>query len=69
MFVLSFAAVPLQQGPPTLRSIVPIGTPNVRQLEKRFHRSNAAVCGRIAFIFHKIVLRGSVTEAELWKPT
>jgi len=50
---------------PQLRSIVPIGAPKARQLEKRFHRSNSAARGRIACTFHKMVLCGSAKEAEL----
>jgi len=59
MSVLSSAADPLQLGPQTLRSIVSIGAPKVRQLEKRFGHSNSAARERIAFKFHKMVLRGS----------
>jgi len=44
----------LQLGLPTARSIVPIWAPKARQLEKRFHRSNSAAPGLIAFNCHKI---------------
>jgi len=55
MFQLSSAAQPVHPEPPTLRSICPIGTPKVRQLEKRLHRSNSAARGQIAFKFRKMV--------------
>jgi len=51
--------------PRAMRSIVPIGAPNARQLEKQLHRCNAAARGQITFEFYKMVLRGSVKEAKL----
>jgi len=60
---LSSAADPVQQGPPTLTFICPIGAPKARQLEKRLHHSNSATRGRIAFKFYKMVLCGSVRGA------
>jgi len=43
----------------------PNWTPKAGQLENRFRRSNLAARGRIAFKFHKMVLRSSVKKAEL----
>jgi len=62
---LSSATDPIQLWPLTLRSICPTGAPKARQLEKRLHRSNSAARGQIAFIFYKMVLRGSVKEGQL----
>jgi len=55
------AADAVQLGPPTLRSICPIGAPKVRQFEKRLHRSNSAARGQ------DCVLCGTVKAAELSK--
>jgi len=56
-------------GPPTLSSICPVRAPEVRQLEKRLHRSNSAARGQIAFKFHKIVFCGARKAAALSKLT
>jgi len=52
-------AVPVHLGPPTLRNFCFKISPQVRQLEKRLHRSNSAARRQIAFRFHKMALRGS----------
>jgi len=63
--VLSSAADPVQLGPLTLRSIVPNGTPKVRQLEKRLHRSILAARGHITFKCHIIsVAPGKLQHCE-----
>jgi len=64
---LSAAANHVQLGPPTPRSICPIGAPKVRQLEKQLHNSNLVERRQIAFKFHKMVLCGFVEDAELSK--
>jgi len=69
MSVFSYAADAIHLGPPTLRNICLKIAPNVRQLEKRLHRSNSARHGQIAFKFYKMVLCGSREDAELSKPT
>jgi len=66
---LSSAADTVNLLPPTLRNSCLKIAPKVWQLEKWLHRSNSAARGQIAFIFHKMVLRGSREEAELSKPT
>jgi len=69
MSMLSNVANPVQLWPPALRSIYPIGAPEVCQLERQLHRFNSAARGQIAFLFYKIVFCGSRKKAELWKPT
>jgi len=49
----------VQRRLPTLMSIFLIGVSEVRQLEKRLHRS---------LKFHKMVLCGTIEAAELSKP-
>jgi len=66
--VWALPQTPCIQGLPRLRSIVPIGAPKVRQLEKRLHRSNSAAREQTAFKFRKMVLRGSTEDAELSNP-
>jgi len=59
---LSSAADPVHLGPPTLRSICPIGASKLRQLEKWLHHSNSATRGQIAIT---MVLLGSREAGEL----
>jgi len=62
---LSSAADLVQLGPPTLRSICPVGATKARQSEEQLHHSISAARGHIAFIFHKVVLCGSRKATEL----
>jgi len=57
------------QLPPTLRSVVPIGAPKVRQLDKQLNGFNSATRRQIAFKFHNMVLFGTMETAELSKLT
>jgi len=61
-------AVDEDKGPPTLRSICPIGAPKV-QMVKQLLRSISAAQEQIVFKFHKMVLHGTMEAAELSTPT